>query len=76
MDVTLGYDLVYRILSYGGCLYLMWFQAGGDLVACETLPCQEEVEAIVRLVTTEESLGHDMKCWVTMACKDGHTLNR
>jgi homocysteine S-methyltransferase len=42
-------------------------QSGADLLACETIPCAMEAEALVRLL--EEF--PDMPAWLSFSCRDG-----
>lgn len=45
--------------------------AGPDLVACETIPCLAEAEALVRLVSDFP----DVAFWVSFACRDAAHLS-
>ncbi|CAM9097256.1 unnamed protein product, partial [Heterosigma akashiwo] len=49
-------------------------QAGPDLLAFETVPCLEEVEAIVGLLNGVDPRVPLPPAWVSLACKDGSTL--
>ncbi len=51
-------------------------QAGADLLAFETIPCLVELRAVARLVSEERAATRrSLPCWVTVACRDGATLN-
>ncbi|MCS7046635.1 MAG: homocysteine S-methyltransferase [Gemmataceae bacterium] len=45
-------------------------KAGADVLACETIPCLTEAEALVRLL--EEFPG--LPAWFSFACRDGRSL--
>jgi homocysteine S-methyltransferase len=52
-------------------------QTGPDLLAFETVPCEVELRAILRLLQEGEEKG-DVSlppCWITVACRDGTHLN-
>jgi homocysteine S-methyltransferase len=44
--------------------------SSADLLACETIPCLEEGEALVRLMEEYGAGG-----WLSFSCRDGSTLN-
>jgi homocysteine S-methyltransferase len=44
--------------------------SGADLLACETIPCLAEAEALVRLL--DESPG--IPAWISFSCRDGQHL--
>jgi homocysteine S-methyltransferase len=46
-------------------------EAGADLLACETIPCQVEARALARLLAEEFPAA---RAWISFSCKDGeHT---
>jgi homocysteine S-methyltransferase len=46
--------------------------SGADLLACETIPCQVEAEALVRVLTEFP----EMPAWISFSCKDkGHVCH-
>ncbi|MCB9274575.1 MAG: homocysteine S-methyltransferase [Lewinellaceae bacterium] len=47
-------------------------EAGPDLLACETIPCPEEAEALLRLL--EEF--PEARAWLSFSCRDGRHLNQ
>lgn len=42
-------------------------EAGPDILACETIPCLREAQALVELMTEHPGAC----CWVTFSCRDG-----
>jgi homocysteine S-methyltransferase len=54
---------------------LLILQAGADLLAIETLPCEVEVRAILALLEEDAEI-RGVPCWVSMACRNGQQLNR
>ena len=55
-------------------------QTGADLLAFETVPCEVELRAILRLLQEGEQeeegkRGGFPPCWITVACRDGTHLN-
>ncbi|MCB0579080.1 MAG: homocysteine S-methyltransferase [Phaeodactylibacter sp.] len=46
--------------------------AGPDLLACETIPCPEEAEALLRLL--EEF--PEARAWLSFSCRDGRYLSQ
>lgn len=46
--------------------------AGADLMACETLPCLEEAEALLGLLREEPHLW----AWMSFSCRDGARLSQ
>jgi homocysteine S-methyltransferase len=57
------------------CAFSSILQAGADLLAIETLPCEVEVRAILALLEEDAEL-RGVPCWVSMACRNGQELNR
>ncbi|MDY0000183.1 MAG: homocysteine S-methyltransferase [Polyangia bacterium] len=47
-------------------------QAGADLLACETIPCIEEAEALLGLLAEEPRL----KAWMSFSCRDGEHISQ
>src|SRR5262249_9498216 len=43
---------------------------GADLLACETIPCQVEAEALVRLLNEMPGVG----AWISFSCRDDARL--
>lgn len=51
-------------------------QAGADLLAFETIPCIIELRALLHIISTEHATTcGGLPCCVTLACRDGATLN-
>lgn len=46
--------------------------AGADLLACETIPCLIEAEALARLIERSEGV----RAWVSFSCRDGARTRR
>lgn len=47
-------------------------QAGPDILACETIPCPEEAEALLRLL--EEF--PEARAWLSFSCQDGRRISQ
>jgi homocysteine S-methyltransferase len=45
--------------------------AGADILACETIPCLIEAQALVRLLDEF----HNIEAWVSFSCRDGEYVN-
>jgi len=51
-------------------------QANPDMIACETIPCLEEVEALALLFNQLSNEGTFVpKVWISLACQNSTTLN-
>lgn len=44
-------------------------EEGPDIFACETVPCLQEAEALVKLVS-DPKIGRDIPAWISFSCKD------
>ena len=48
---------------------------GPDLMACETVPCLPEVQALLELIEEPEYQKNEIPAWISVSCKDGEHLN-
>ncbi|CAM9425306.1 unnamed protein product, partial [Ectocarpus fasciculatus] len=46
-----------------------------DILACETVPCVEEVKAFQHLLMNDTSGRYKGSSWISVACKSSHELN-
>ncbi|MGE5461773.1 MAG: homocysteine S-methyltransferase, partial [Syntrophothermus sp.] len=46
-------------------------EAGADLLACETIPCLSEAQALVKLLDEFQGI----QAWISFSCRDGEHVN-
>ena len=46
-------------------------KTGADILACETIPCLEEAEALLSILGNYP----ETKAWLSFSCKDGENLS-